>query len=107
FPMIDHVWRERLPLGNRLIGVRQQAPFSIGRRLEALRSAAIAGAKSVRESMRQRSRYGMSRKTKTDFPAWSRIETMHEARFNKPGRTPSPCPNGVRLSLTPKQRIGA
>ena len=43
-------------LGNRLIGVRQQAPFSMVRRLEALRSAAIAGAKSVRESMRQRSR---------------------------------------------------
>jgi hypothetical protein len=55
-PMIDHVWRERLPLCNRMLGVRQQAPFSIGRRLEALRSAAIAGAKSMRDSMRQRGR---------------------------------------------------
>ncbi len=53
-PMIDHIWRERLELCNRLIGVRQQAPFSIVRRLESLRSAAIAGAKSLRRSLRQR-----------------------------------------------------
>jgi CelD/BcsL family acetyltransferase involved in cellulose biosynthesis len=55
-PMIDHIWRERLPLCNRLIGVGQHAPFAIARRLEALRSAAIAGAKSVRDSLRQRGR---------------------------------------------------
>jgi CelD/BcsL family acetyltransferase involved in cellulose biosynthesis len=55
-PMIDHIWRERLPLCNRLIGVGRQAPFSIVRRLESLRSAAVAGAKSVRESLRQRGR---------------------------------------------------
>jgi CelD/BcsL family acetyltransferase involved in cellulose biosynthesis len=53
-PMIDHIWRERLPLCNRLVGVRRQAPFAIVRRLESLRSAAIAGAKSVRDSLRQR-----------------------------------------------------
>jgi len=57
-PMIDHIWRERLPLCNRLLGIRQQAPFAIVRRLESLRSAAVAGAKSVRESLRQR---GLSR----------------------------------------------
>jgi hypothetical protein len=51
-PMIDHLWRERLALANRLIAVRPQAPFSWARRLEGLRSAAIAGAKSVRESVR-------------------------------------------------------
>jgi CelD/BcsL family acetyltransferase involved in cellulose biosynthesis len=55
-PMIDHIWRERLPLCNRLIGVGQHGPFAIARRLEALRSAAIAGAKSVRDSLRQRGR---------------------------------------------------
>jgi CelD/BcsL family acetyltransferase involved in cellulose biosynthesis len=55
-PMIDHIWRERLPLCNRLIGVGQRAPFSIVRRLEALRSAAIAGAKTVRDGLRQRGR---------------------------------------------------
>jgi hypothetical protein len=55
-PMIDHIWRERLPLCNRLVGVRQQAPFAIVRRLESLRSAAIAGAKSVRDNLRQRGR---------------------------------------------------
>ena len=53
-PMIDHIWRERLPLCNRLVGIRRQAPFAIVRRLESLRSAAIAGAKSVRDSLRQR-----------------------------------------------------
>jgi CelD/BcsL family acetyltransferase involved in cellulose biosynthesis len=51
-PMIDHLWRERLALANRLIAVRPQAPFSWARRLEGLRSAAIAGVKSVRESIR-------------------------------------------------------
>jgi CelD/BcsL family acetyltransferase involved in cellulose biosynthesis len=55
-PMIDHIWRERLPLCNRLVGIRRQAPFAIVRRLESLRSAAIAGAKSVRDSLRQRGR---------------------------------------------------
>jgi hypothetical protein len=55
-PMIDHIWRERLPLCNRLVGVRQQAPFAIVRRLEALRSAAIAGAKSVRDNLQHRGR---------------------------------------------------
>ncbi len=51
-PMIDHLWRERLALCNRLIAVRPQAPFSLVRRLEGLRSAAIAGAKSVRGRLR-------------------------------------------------------
>jgi CelD/BcsL family acetyltransferase involved in cellulose biosynthesis len=55
-PMINHIWRERLPLCNRLIGVGQHAPFAIVRRLEALRSAAITGAKSVRDGLRQRGR---------------------------------------------------
>jgi CelD/BcsL family acetyltransferase involved in cellulose biosynthesis len=53
-PMIDHLWRERLALANRLIAVRPQAPFSLVRRLEGLRSAAIAGAKSVRKNIRDR-----------------------------------------------------
>ena len=48
-PMIDRLWRERLALCNRLIAVRPQAPFSLARGLEGLRSAAIAAARSVRE----------------------------------------------------------
>jgi hypothetical protein len=55
-PMIDRLWRERLVLCNRLIAVRPQAPFSLARGLERLRSAAIAGAKSVRERIRRRKR---------------------------------------------------
>ncbi len=55
-PMIDHLWRERLALCNRLMAVRPQAPFSLARRLEGLRSAAIAAAKNVRERIRPRKR---------------------------------------------------
>jgi CelD/BcsL family acetyltransferase involved in cellulose biosynthesis len=47
-PMIDHLWRERLTLCDRLIAVRAQAPFATVRHLEGLRVAAIAGAKQVR-----------------------------------------------------------
>jgi CelD/BcsL family acetyltransferase involved in cellulose biosynthesis len=50
-PMIDHLWRERLQLANRLVAVRADAPFAVVRRLEGLRSAAVAGAKSVRNSI--------------------------------------------------------
>jgi CelD/BcsL family acetyltransferase involved in cellulose biosynthesis len=48
-PMIDHIWRERLVLCDRLIGVRPRAPFSSVRRLEMLRNAAIGAAKAARE----------------------------------------------------------
>jgi CelD/BcsL family acetyltransferase involved in cellulose biosynthesis len=52
-PMIDHLWRERLPLCDRLIAIRPQAPFALVRRLEGLRSVAIAGAKSLRGHLRR------------------------------------------------------
>ncbi len=52
-PMIDHIWRERLTLCERLIAVRPQAPFDSARRLEGLRSAAIAGAKRIRGYFRR------------------------------------------------------
>ena len=55
-PMIDRLWRERLALCNRLMAVRPQAPFSLARRLEGLRSAAIAAARNVRERIRPRKR---------------------------------------------------
>jgi hypothetical protein len=47
-PMIDHLWRERLPLADRLIGVRGPAAFAAARRLEAARRAAFTGAKRLR-----------------------------------------------------------
>jgi CelD/BcsL family acetyltransferase involved in cellulose biosynthesis len=50
-PMIDHIWRERLTLCDRLIAVRPLAPFAAVRRLEMLRIAAIAAAKAVRSQM--------------------------------------------------------
>jgi CelD/BcsL family acetyltransferase involved in cellulose biosynthesis len=52
-PMIDHVWRERLALCDRLIAVRPQAPFARARYLEAVRSLAIAQAKSLRDRLRR------------------------------------------------------
>ncbi len=51
-PMIDRLWRERLVLCDRLVALRPQAPFAAVRRLEALRAAAIAAAKSARDYLR-------------------------------------------------------
>jgi CelD/BcsL family acetyltransferase involved in cellulose biosynthesis len=48
-PMIDHIWRERLALCDRLIAVRPSAAISLARRAEMLRNAAIAAGKSIRE----------------------------------------------------------
>jgi hypothetical protein len=54
-PMIDHVWRERLALSDRLIALRPSAvPFALACRIEALRRSAIAGAKAVRDCLRRR-----------------------------------------------------
>ena len=52
-PMIDHMWHGRLALCDRLIAVRRTAlPFSLICRIEALRRAATAAAKSVRDRLR-------------------------------------------------------
>src|SRR5580704_1479056 len=50
-PMIDHIWRERLALSDRLIAVRPPVSFASVRRLEMLRIAALAAAKAVRSQM--------------------------------------------------------
>ena len=50
-PMIDHIWRERLALSDRLIAVRPLVSFASVRRLEMLRNAALAAAKAVRSQM--------------------------------------------------------
>ena len=50
-PMIDHIWRERLTLCDRLIAVRPLVSFASVRRLEMLRNAALAAAKAVRSQM--------------------------------------------------------
>jgi CelD/BcsL family acetyltransferase involved in cellulose biosynthesis len=53
-PMIDHLWRERLPLADLLIAPSRDAlsTFHIARRLETLRRAAFATAKRVRDKVR-------------------------------------------------------
>jgi CelD/BcsL family acetyltransferase involved in cellulose biosynthesis len=50
-PMIDHVWRERMPLQDLLVGVRPRAPFGLARRLEGLRGSLIATAKRARRKL--------------------------------------------------------
>jgi CelD/BcsL family acetyltransferase involved in cellulose biosynthesis len=50
-PMIDHIWRERLTLCDRLIAVRPLVSFASVRRLEMLRNAALAAAKALRSQM--------------------------------------------------------
>jgi CelD/BcsL family acetyltransferase involved in cellulose biosynthesis len=53
-PMIDHVWRERLALSDRLVRLAPERSlrFAIAARLEALRRLAIAGAKGLRVVIR-------------------------------------------------------
>jgi CelD/BcsL family acetyltransferase involved in cellulose biosynthesis len=52
-PMIDRIWRERLPLCDLLIALRPQAPFARAQRLERFRGAAIAAARRFRDKFRR------------------------------------------------------
>jgi len=56
-PMIDHVWRERVGLADRLVrlGPQGELAFAFVCTLEHLRRAAIAGLKRARELLRARS----------------------------------------------------
>ncbi|HXW42141.1 MAG TPA: GNAT family N-acetyltransferase [Xanthobacteraceae bacterium] len=49
---LDHIWRDRIALCDRLIAVRPQAPFARACRLEALREFVLAAAKTVRARLR-------------------------------------------------------
>jgi CelD/BcsL family acetyltransferase involved in cellulose biosynthesis len=54
-PMIDHVWRERLTLSDRLIELRPSAmSFALACGIETGRRGAIAAAKSLRDRLRRR-----------------------------------------------------
>ena len=55
-PMIDHVWRERLALSDRLIALRRSAvpTFALACQLERLRRGTVATAKLIRGSLRRR-----------------------------------------------------
>jgi len=52
-PMIDHIWRERLTLTDRLVAATPDAPFARARNLEGLRRTAIAAAKKMRDLVRR------------------------------------------------------
>jgi CelD/BcsL family acetyltransferase involved in cellulose biosynthesis len=48
-PMIDHIWRERLALCDRLVATRPGAAFALAHRLERMRGLAISAAKIIRQ----------------------------------------------------------
>jgi CelD/BcsL family acetyltransferase involved in cellulose biosynthesis len=48
-PMIDHLWRERLDIGDWLIAPRQGATFALVRRLEAARRHVVATLRKLRD----------------------------------------------------------
>jgi CelD/BcsL family acetyltransferase involved in cellulose biosynthesis len=50
-PMIDHLWRERLSLGDWLVGLTPDAPFDRACRLETMRRRAIALTRTARDSL--------------------------------------------------------
>lgn len=53
-PMIDHIWRERLTLSDRLIALKPSVvPFALTCQMETLRRSAIAAAKSLRHRVRR------------------------------------------------------
>ena len=54
-PMIDHIWRERVGLADRLmrLGPRHQLAFAVACRLERARRAAITGLKRLRDLARR------------------------------------------------------
>jgi CelD/BcsL family acetyltransferase involved in cellulose biosynthesis len=56
-PMIDHIWRERLGLADRLVrlGPQRQLGFAVACTLERLRRTAFAGLKRLRDRARGRS----------------------------------------------------
>jgi CelD/BcsL family acetyltransferase involved in cellulose biosynthesis len=53
-PMIDHVWRERLALSDRMIELKRSPRFALVCGFEGLRRAAIHSAKMVRDRLRSR-----------------------------------------------------
>lgn len=57
-PMIDHIWRERRTMSDRLIAVKPHAlmPFSVVSGLETLRRRSRDGAKALRDRLRARHR---------------------------------------------------
>ena len=67
-PMIDHVWRERLAVSDRLIEVKPQTiPFAWTCKLEELRRAAIAKAKSLRDNLRSKKSAPVPKQTSDDL----------------------------------------
>jgi hypothetical protein len=54
-PMIDHIWRERLKLSDRLIAARGAGPtFALARSLEATRRHTLRIAKQLRDRISSR-----------------------------------------------------
>ena len=54
-PMIDHIWRERIPIADLLIATRPRASLALARQLEAARRSITALARHLRGRLRQHS----------------------------------------------------
>jgi CelD/BcsL family acetyltransferase involved in cellulose biosynthesis len=66
-PMIDHLWRERLPLADRLVQLAPERAFgfALAARMEPLRRRAIAAATAVRDRVRTRRRRARHARSET------------------------------------------
>ena len=55
-PLIDHIWRERLSVADRLIAVKPDRllPFTLACRLEEMRRLGLSAARAVRDHLRRR-----------------------------------------------------
>ena len=94
-PMIDHVWRERLTVSDRLIELKPQAlPFAWTCKLEELRRTAIAKAKAMRDNFRTTKSAPVAKQTPDDLAGCrhrhlvdkgdlARVLVRREARANE------------------------
>jgi len=53
-PMIDHLWRERLPIADWLVALEPGTTFGLACRLETARRHAVTLARRWRERLRRR-----------------------------------------------------
>jgi CelD/BcsL family acetyltransferase involved in cellulose biosynthesis len=53
-PMIDHIWRERLPIADCMIALRPGPAFWLACRFETTRRSAIAAAKRLRDALKRK-----------------------------------------------------
>ena len=104
-PMIDHVWRERLALSDRLIALRPSwLPFALACRIETLRRRAIAAAKAVRDRLRQPLKFLLSSNCRQRAQAIDPSNQRQERRWPATPRKPKPTLLPKRPTPAPKKK---